>query len=522
MNKEIKVLNHGLVRLIDSMGSDLSIVRSARVSYDAEWRAGADEGKDAKLIDYLVKNHHTSPLECVQFTFEVKAPIFVFRQWHRHRTWCLAGDTKIEFLRPVDGKPYKVRIDALAKSWNPKEAKRHRADQSPLNLQEHNRARISAMALVCRGKDGSISTTKVVDVWQSGEKEVFEIKAGLKTIRASADHKFFSEGEWVAVRDLHGRKITLLSKSGNVKRDLLQVFTASDYALEEWKEFAEGYEVSSLGNVRSSWGQGKRVSGNKWFDKKLVISGLGRVMVSWGGKVEQVSRIVARAFLGAGMEGQVVRHLDDNALNNRVENLAWGTQADNHADSKRNGTRAKRAWVEEKVISITSVGIEPVYDMTVADDEHNFVANNFLVHNCFNEVSARYSELPEEFYIPEMSQITGQSTSNKQMRTDEVHPEADYFQQLIDDQCAECFKSYQELLKKGCPRELARGVLPMNTYSHMFCTVDLHNLAHFLRLRLHSHSQYEIRVYAQAMLELIEPLVPVAVAALKKHVLTSN
>lgn len=221
----INVLNHGLVRLVDHMGSDLSIVRSARVSYDAEWRAGADEGKDAKLIDYLVRNHHTSPLECVQFTFEVKAPIFVFRQWHRHRTWS------------------------------------------------------------------------------------------------------------------------------------------------------------------------------------------------------------------------------------------------------------------------------------------------------FNEVSARYSELPEEFYVPEVSQITTQSASNKQMRTDEQHPHAEAFQSAVSDHCTSAFVLYQRLIKSGMPRELARGVLPVNTYSHMFATVDLHNLAHFLRLRLHEHSQYEIRVYAQAMLDLIEPIVPVAVAALKKHVL---
>src|SRR5687768_15107954 len=83
----ISVLDHGFIRLVDSMGSDLSVVRSARVSYDAEWRTGEDEGKDAKLINYLMKNRHTSPFESVTFTFEVKAPIFVFRQWHRHRTW---------------------------------------------------------------------------------------------------------------------------------------------------------------------------------------------------------------------------------------------------------------------------------------------------------------------------------------------------------------------------------------------------------------------------------------------------
>jgi thymidylate synthase (FAD) len=224
-NNKIELLNHGYVRLVESMGSDLSIVRNARVSYDAEWRSGEDAGKDAKLIDYLVKNRHTSPLESAVLTFEVKAPIFVFRQWHRHRTWS------------------------------------------------------------------------------------------------------------------------------------------------------------------------------------------------------------------------------------------------------------------------------------------------------FNEISARYAELPEEYYIPEMSQITTQSTDNKQMRTDEVHPLAELIQESISVQCAESFRTYRHLIANGAPRELARGVLPVNAYSHMFATVDLHNLSHFLRLRLHPHAQYEIRVYADAMLRLAEPVFPVTVGAIKRHVL---
>lgn len=218
-NEAIKVLDHGLVRLVESMGSDLSIVRNARVSYDAEWRAGEDEGKDAKLINYLVKNGHTSPFESVQFTFDVKAPIFVFRQWHRHRTWS------------------------------------------------------------------------------------------------------------------------------------------------------------------------------------------------------------------------------------------------------------------------------------------------------YNEVSARYSELPEEFYVPELIQVTTQSSSNKQMRTDEQHPDANVFADALTEHCEEAFRKYQIAIEEGIPRELARCFLPVSTYSHMFATVDLHNLMHFLRLRLHSHAQYEIRVYAEAMLKIISAVCPVSVAA---------
>jgi thymidylate synthase (FAD) len=215
----VKVLDHGLVRLVESMGSDLSIVRAARNSYDAAWRAGKDTGSDERLIKYLLKNRHTSPFESVVFTFEVKAPIFVFRQWHRHRTWS------------------------------------------------------------------------------------------------------------------------------------------------------------------------------------------------------------------------------------------------------------------------------------------------------FNEVSARYAELPAEFYVPEPEQITTQSSSNKQMRTLEKHPRAEDWAKLMNGANLSSFDMYQAMLADGVPRELARSVLPVATYSRMFATVDLHNLMHFLTLRLHEHAQYEIRVYAEAMLGLVAPVVPVTIEA---------
>lgn len=218
----VRVLDHGHVRLVEHMGNDLSIVRNARVSYDAEWRTGEDAGKDDKLVRYLWRNRHTSPFEAVTFTFDIKCPMFVARQWHRHRTWA------------------------------------------------------------------------------------------------------------------------------------------------------------------------------------------------------------------------------------------------------------------------------------------------------YNEVSARYTELPEEFYVPIVDQITTQSTSNKQMRTTEIHPDAHVLQRLIAAANGKSFRTYQQLIAAGCPRELARSVLPVGTYTHFFGTVNLRNLFHFLDLRLHEHAQYEIRVYAEALLKLIEPIVPVAVAAYKE------
>jgi len=140
----------------------------------------------------------------------------------------------------------------------------------------------------------------------------------------------------------------------------------------------------------------------------------------------------------------------------------------------------------------------------------------------YNEVSARYAELPEEFYVPAPEQITTQSTSNKQMRTTEQHPHAALYAENMRVQCEDAFRTYKIMLESGVPRELARTVLPVATYSHMFATVDLHNLFHFCALRMHAHAQYEIRVYAEAMLKLIEPICPVAVAAFRTHVLKED
>jgi len=134
----------------------------------------------------------------------------------------------------------------------------------------------------------------------------------------------------------------------------------------------------------------------------------------------------------------------------------------------------------------------------------------------YNELSARYRELPEEFYVPELDQITTQSTDNKQMRTTEQHPCAADIQKIIKDQNELAFRAYRGLIEVGCPRELARSVLPVGTYSHMFATANLHNWFRFLGERLHPHAQYEIRVYAESILEVLENLFPVATTAFKK------
>lgn len=136
----------------------------------------------------------------------------------------------------------------------------------------------------------------------------------------------------------------------------------------------------------------------------------------------------------------------------------------------------------------------------------------------YNEVSARYTEMQDLFYVPDPETIGLQSTDNKQMRVLDDNEQKHYISGGIAEETRKAYNTYQWLLAQKCPRELARCVLPMNIYSRMFATVDLHNLFHFITLRSHEHAQYEIRVYADAMLELIKPIVPVAVTAwIEKH-----
>lgn len=134
----------------------------------------------------------------------------------------------------------------------------------------------------------------------------------------------------------------------------------------------------------------------------------------------------------------------------------------------------------------------------------------------YNELSARYRELPEEFYVPELEQITTQSTDNKQMRTDIQHPDAEVIQQYIKNTNHQSFEVYKILIARGCPRELARSVLPVGTYSHMFATANLFNWMRFLKERLNPHAQYEIRVYAVALCTMLETVAPIAMKTFKE------
>lgn len=162
-----------------------------------------------------------------------------------------------------------------------------------------------------------------------------------------------------------------------------------------------------------------------------------------------------------------------------------------------------------------------------------FIARQWIRHRTasVNEYSARYSILSNEFYLPEKINLSPQSQINKQGRSSDELPEAeaDRVLDILKSDAEHCYKNYIDMMnedeagniidesKTGITRELARMNLTLNHYTEWYWKINLHNLLHFLALRVDSHAQYEIRVYAQAMLDIVKAWVPYAFDAFVEH-----
>ena len=144
-----------------------------------------------------------------------------------------------------------------------------------------------------------------------------------------------------------------------------------------------------------------------------------------------------------------------------------------------------------------------------------FVARQLVRHRTasINEVSYRYVQAAREFYIPAMDRMQRKSESNKQGSSSEVVENAEGCVHMFRNVGNFAFDNYEGLLAEGLAPELARSVLPVGTYTEWYWQNDLHNTLHMLRLRLDPHAQYEIRVYAEAMLDLLRPVFPTVIAS---------
>lgn len=161
-----------------------------------------------------------------------------------------------------------------------------------------------------------------------------------------------------------------------------------------------------------------------------------------------------------------------------------------------------------------------------------FVARQWLRHRTanVNEYSARYSILDREFYIPAAEQLSAQAAHNRQGRhTLLAGEEAKRVLEILKQDSHQCYDHYEEMLnlkengepidpeRLGLARELARMNIPTNCYTQFYWKIDLHNFLHFLSLRADHHAQYEIKVYADQLVEILKLWTPLVYNAFERY-----
>jgi len=207
------VLNHGFVALVDYMGNDAAIVQAARVSYGQGTRSVRD---DRGLIRYLMRHRHTTPFEMVEYKFLVRLPIFVARQWIRHRTACLAEGTRVVFDLPGgprDGRrhAYPMPIEEIWRKFQPTRNKAVRRQRNPF----YRREQVQRMLLRQLDEETQqFRHTHVVNVTKNGVKPVFRMTLDDgKWIECTANHRFLFDDGWstlaakIGLREVSGRAV---------------------------------------------------------------------------------------------------------------------------------------------------------------------------------------------------------------------------------------------------------------------------------------------------------------------------
>jgi thymidylate synthase (FAD) len=154
-----------------------------------------------------------------------------------------------------------------------------------------------------------------------------------------------------------------------------------------------------------------------------------------------------------------------------------------------------------------------------------FVARQLVRHRTasINEYSGRYSIMPDEFYVPAPEHVSLQSRTNRQGGGEPVEPErAAEVVDLLEREQRAVREGYEQMLEWDIRRELARVNLGVAQYTEWYWKIDLHNIFHFLRLRLDDHAQYEIRVFAEALAQIVKAIAPIAYEAFEDYVLDAD
>ncbi|MDQ3661423.1 MAG: FAD-dependent thymidylate synthase [Actinomycetota bacterium] len=398
---ELLVFDHGFVRLDEAMADDLSVVNGARVSFAAH-RDVMDE-RDAGLIKFLMRSRHGSPFEHNSFRFHIRCPIFVAREWFRHRVGCLTGDTGISFVDATDAIP-RVRSKSIDELWT--------MWMGGTTSHRGSRLRLGGMRLRVLDEDtNEFTTAHISEMFESGVQPVYRVTlADGKQIDATSTHRFLTDAGWKTLEEAVG-------------------FTGHG-------EKARATRMASF-----------VVNGTKVCQDRVV---------TFTGRLVQVEKV-------------------------------------------------------------EYVGLRPTYDLSVEAPWHNFVANGIVVHNSFNEESARYHQLEGDFYVPSPQAVRTQvgkpgaytfEPAEETVAGDTI----DTFRRIY----AQLYEEYLALVGKGVAKELARSILPFGIYTQFYWTLNARSLMNFLALRNSTSAQYEIRIYAQAVERLFAERMPVTHACFEE------
>jgi flavin-dependent thymidylate synthase len=493
------VHDHGFVRLVDWMGTDADILKAARVSYASE---GKGEEADRKLLKYLFDHKHTSPFEM-----------------------CLDGDTLIP-TAPCKGatvKHYSIRQLAEA--------------------EDKGKAGAWAKLIYIRTVDlatGTIHRTKIRRVWKTGTYPAFCIRTDVldRKITATANHPFLcSDGKFRRLDQLKvGNKVSMNGVPTTPDETINEIIRLRRLG-KPCTEISQvtGMSVPTVLKWSSRAGLPDRVKRKTGFLKKPVGTHIA-------------PRAIARRKIPKGPcalclePGRDRHHRNENPHDNSDENLIrLCPKHHRHFHTKSILQRV----VFDTIKSITPVGMREVYDLETVSDFHNFVAEGFVVHNCkikfnikmpifvmrqyirhrmqnVNEVSARYTELPNEFFVPEV--LRRQDTKNKQgsvageaitlkIKAEVVDVDGTSWlsndpKDLIRNVYRNAYNAYLDLLAGGVAREQARIVLPVGIYTEFIACWDLSNLLKYFALRDDPHAQGEHQDYAKAMKKITAEIFP--------------
>ena len=593
------VLDHGFVSLIDYMGSDEAVEQAARVSYGAGTRKVS---QTRGLVRYLRRHHHTTPSEMVELKFHCAMPMFVARQWIRHRTACLAEGTEVYFDLPGGinrrgNQLYKLRIEDI---WEKFQPTRNRTQPSEQRNPFFKRDRIRSMRLRQVNEETlALQHTRVVDVYRNGIKHVFRmVLADGKSIEATADHRFLFSDGWSTLREATGLAVSeagatwdagdhFVHVNGATERrpsmyldpvwlqreyrghrrpiaDIAEACGVSYHTIRKWLSHYRLTEPGrgdfERGNV--PWNVGKTYrTGPKSLSPEALAAirraRSGRASNFWRGGMSSDRESIGRWTTQVAHKvhrrndwtcqlcreraselhcHHVVPVWADLGLARDVSNLTTlcgdchRSIAGRELDfvERLGGPPVKAEWRPKprvpwnrldrarlvRIERFEYVGEKETYDIEVEGPHHNFIANGIVTHNSVNELSARYSLMPLLFYRPREEHFALQSRSNKQGREGGAPPgvyrEAVERWEQIRKQAGD---GYTWLLEQDVAREIARIDLPVSMYTQWYWKIDLHNLLHFLTLRVDERAQWEIREYARVMAAMMRRVAPLTYEA---------